>query len=266
MSSRYMAGYSLIRLSALLMRPLRFLWRMASIPKKMAVIVWTPEEMDQYSKANWNSWQEVEEYAELDEWASETEEDLVERYFATQGELLNLACGAGREAHLLAQRGLRVTACDWSPRMIAAARSRAQASNLPVSFEVADLYNLQYPENSFDYAVLTNLTYSYFLPRGRRIRLLKQVHSFLKPGGLFLVSFMRGRPRRNGRRSLSEALFLRLARYAVFNQEYQPGICITANTCEHLFQKEELREEFEEVHFSIKEWLWSDEYVLLARE
>ena len=266
MSIRYSAGHGLIRLSRHLMSPVRFLWRIAAIPEKMAVIVWTPKEMDLYSRSYWNSWREVGIYVKLDEWLDEVEQGLVEKYFSSKGDLLNLCCGAGREAHLLAQRGLQVTGCDWSPRMIAAAQSRAEEWNLPVRFEVADLYNLPYQEHSFQYAILTNVAYSYFYPRRRRIQLLKQIHSFLEPGGLFLVSFIGGRPRSNGRRPRSERLFVRLARHAPCNREYQAGDRVTPNNCEHYFQPEELREEFKEVHFTIKEWLWSDGYVVLEKE
>src|SRR5881397_527822 len=118
----------------------------------------------------------------MDDWLGVTEEPLVETYFTNDGELLNVACGAGREALLLARRGLRVTACDWSTGMIAEARRRAQEANLPVRFAVADLMDdLPYPEKTFDYLLLTNIAYSYIFPSHRRIRFLRQAHSVLKP-------------------------------------------------------------------------------------
>src|SRR3989442_4178999 len=73
--------------------------------------------------------------------------------------------------------------------MIAATQRRAREANLPIRFEVADLYDLRYPENEFDYLLLTNIAYSYVFPRRRRVRFLRQAYSGLKTGGGFIVSF-----------------------------------------------------------------------------
>src|SRR3989442_15547617 len=144
MSLRYFAGYSLHFLAGLLEKGPAKIWRVASLPRQFALIIWTPSEIARYSRADWNGWPTVQGYARTDHWLDWMEQALVERYFPKNGELLNLACGAGREALLLARRGLRVTACDWSPPMIAEAQRRARESNLPVRFAVADLY---YPLN-----------------------------------------------------------------------------------------------------------------------
>ena len=220
MSFRYFVGHNLIRLTVLVGRILRSLSWMASLPEQLAVIVWTTKEIDRHSKAGWDSWEEVGGYLEAHEWLDDTERDLVERYFRNSGEVLNLACGAGREALLLGQRDLRVTAYDWSPRMIAAAQVRNQESKLPIRFEAADLYSLEYPENAFDYVLLTNIAYGYFFPRQRRIVLLRHIYSTLKLGGLFIISFATARLF-GGQKAIS--LLLKLKKYAPFNREYEPG-------------------------------------------
>src|SRR5438309_11477421 len=92
----------------------------------------------------------VRDPADSDDWLGTWELTLVERYFTNKGELLNLACGAGREALLLARRGLRVTACDWSLRMIAEAQRRAREANLPIRFEVSDRSEPRYAANAID--------------------------------------------------------------------------------------------------------------------
>src|SRR5712691_9343149 len=156
MSLRYFAGYSLLFLARLLRKVPEQMWRVVSLPEQFAVIVWTPSDIDRYSRDDWNSWPSVRGYARMGHWLNATEQALVETYFTKDGELLNMACGAGREALLLARRGMRVTACDWSPRMIAEARRRSREANLPVRFAVADLFDLPYPEHAFDYLLLTN--------------------------------------------------------------------------------------------------------------
>ena len=247
MSLRYWAGSCLLLLTRASRRVLRPLTRLASLPERFAVIVWTPVEIDRYSRAGWDSWEEVGRYTALDDdWCDDTEKSLVEKYFNNGGDVLNLACGAGREARLLAARGSRVTACDWSPRMIAAAQSKPQTANPPIRFEVADLYDLQYPDNSFDYALVTNIAYSYFFPRRRRIHLLKQVYSLLRPDGVFVVAFSVAPQRSRGDGKSRRDLLTRLSQYPPFNSEYEQGDRLVAGSFNRLFQPEELRGEFEE--------------------
>src|SRR3989442_5714580 len=83
--------------------------------------------------------------------------------------------------------------------MIAATQRRAREANLPIRFEVADLYDLRYPENEFDYLLLTNIAYSYIFPRWRRVRFLRAGHSALKPrGGVILAICPKSVPIRRG--------------------------------------------------------------------
>ena len=200
----------------------------------------------------------------MDHWLA-TEQALVERYVAKSGELLNLACGAGREALLLARRGMRVTACDRSPRMVAEARRRAQAANLTVQFAVADLmHDLPYPEKAFDYLFLTNIAFSYIFPRWRRVRFLRQAHSVLRPGGVFIISFARARGDAKIPAGPAEWLFMRLRRWAPFNREYQPGDRFEG-TFTHFFRPKELADEFQEAPFLVKEWLWDQGYAVLVK-
>src|SRR2546422_4316791 len=103
MSLRYIAGYSLLFLTRILTKVLQQMWRVASLPERFVPIVCTPKEIDQYARTDWNSWEQVRNYATQDDWLTATEHVLVERYFSNNGELLNLACGAGREALLLAR-------------------------------------------------------------------------------------------------------------------------------------------------------------------
>src|SRR2546428_1088892 len=169
-SLRYYAGYSLLLPVRIWAKVLAQVWRVVSLPEQFALILWTPREIDRFARTDWNSLLSVRGYARMNDWLGVTEKTLVETYFTKDGALLNLACGAGREALLLARRGLRVTACDWSPRMVAEARRRGQGADLPVRFAVADMFNLPYREPAFDYLLLTNSGYSCLFPRGRRIR------------------------------------------------------------------------------------------------
>jgi SAM-dependent methyltransferase len=264
MSLRYYAGYSLIFLSLLLRKILEPMFRAVSLPERFAPIIWTPQEIDRYARTDWNSLPSVRAYSRMEFWVGEAEKTLVETYFTNDKELLNMACGAGREALLLARRGLRVTACDWSPRMITEARRRAQEANLSVRFVVADLFDLPYAEHAFDYLLLTNHAYSHLFPRSRRLRFLRQAHSMLKPGGVFIISFARAKNDPRAAERFLQWLFVRLCQYAPFNKDYEPGDCL-GEYFFHDFQPEELRQEFNEAKFLIKDWLWDQGYAVLAK-
>lgn len=263
-SLRYYAGYSLVLASRLFRSILAKLYRVASLPEQFSVMVWTPQEIDRYARADWNSWPAVRNYSRMDDWLVLTEKTLVETYFTKDGELLNVACGAGREALLLARRRMRVTACDWSPRMIAEARRRAQEANLPVRFAVADMLDLPYPEHAFDYLLLTNIAYSYLFPRYRRLRFLRQAYSMLKPGGVFIIAFAQAANDPDTAERFLQWLFVRLRQYAPFNKDYEPGDRVQGSFV-HFFQPEKLKQEFEEAKFLIKDWLWDPGYAVLAK-
>jgi SAM-dependent methyltransferase len=94
-------------------------------------------------------------------------------------EVLDLGCGHGMAAVLLARRGARVTALDLSRGYLAEARQRAQANNVAVRFVQADGQRLPFADSSFDrlwgHAVLHHLD----VPAAAR-----EIHRVLRPGGV----------------------------------------------------------------------------------
>ncbi|HJU25734.1 MAG TPA: methyltransferase domain-containing protein, partial [Rhodanobacteraceae bacterium] len=50
--------------------------------------------------------------------------------------LLDLGCGTGIDAVAFARRGYRVTATDWSPRMVERTRARAEHAAIPSRIDV----------------------------------------------------------------------------------------------------------------------------------
>jgi SAM-dependent methyltransferase len=263
-SLRYAVGYGLVVLSRLLRKVFDQIRRVVALPEQCALIIWTPSESARSSRAVWDSASYVRGYARMEHWLDAREHDLVERYFAKNAAVLNVACGAGREVLLLARRGMSVTACDWSPRMVAEARRRAQEANVRARFAVVDLMqDLPYAEQAFDYVFLSG--YGYLFPRPRRIGFLRQAYSVLKVGGVFIVGFPPAKEDPRIPAGPSERLFMRLRRWAPFNREYEPGDRLVAGTFAHFFRSEELVEEFQEARFLIKERLWDEGYAVLAK-
>ncbi len=63
-----------------------------------------------------------------------SELEIVERHVRPGGRLLDVGCGAGREAIGFARAGFRVVAIDLAPGMIEAARDHARREGLAIEF------------------------------------------------------------------------------------------------------------------------------------
>lgn len=101
----------------------------------------------------------------------------------TVGAALDLACGRGGNALLLAEAGLRVQAWDISPVAVEALQARALAERLALQAEVRDVLAKPPPPASFDVIVV-----SHFLER----TLADALCAALRPGGLlFYQTFVR---------------------------------------------------------------------------
>ena len=95
------------------------------------------------------------------------------------GHVLDAACGTGRHAAHLVERGHQVTGVDSSPEMLAKARGR-----VPGSFLAADLSHLPFPDGSFD-AVVCALALAHERDIGMPVGELARV---ARPGARLLVS------------------------------------------------------------------------------
>jgi 2-polyprenyl-3-methyl-5-hydroxy-6-metoxy-1,4-benzoquinol methylase len=102
------------------------------------------------------------------------------------GEALDLACGRGGNALLLAEQGLLTQAWDLSSVAIDTLQTTADACGLAIQASVRDVEQEPLQANSFDVIVV-----SYFLERDLAPALINA----LKPGGLlFYETFIREKP------------------------------------------------------------------------
>lgn len=97
-----------------------------------------------------------------------------------RGRALDVACGEGRNAVWLAQRGLRVVALDFSRVALARGAALARARGVRVGFALADVTTLPVASGAFALALLAYLQ----VPRTDRRRTLAHVARALAPGGL----------------------------------------------------------------------------------
>lgn len=76
-----------------------------------------------------------------------------ESWPAPRGKALDIACGQGRNAIYLAQRGFDVTAVDISSVALEEGQRRAQEENLSIEWQQADLERLTLPANEYDLVI-----------------------------------------------------------------------------------------------------------------
>ena len=83
-------------------------------------------------------------------------EQLAEAMNLTPGSrILDVAAGNGNATLAFARRWCDVTSTDYVDALLASGRRRAEAESLDVKFEVADVEDLPYENNSFDSVVST---------------------------------------------------------------------------------------------------------------
>ena len=113
----------------------------------------------------------------------------------TTGRVLDIACGRGRNALLIAQAGLEVHAIDRDSDAISELRAEADRQRLSIETEVIDLETNPPPalgESLYDMIVLINYLHRPLMP---------MIRTAIKPGGrIFYETFTtrqseRGKPR-----------------------------------------------------------------------
>jgi SAM-dependent methyltransferase len=101
------------------------------------------------------------------------------------GEVLDIACGYGRHAIELSQRGFRVTGLDLSLPLLIRAADEAQRRTLSVNFVHADMREMTY-DSQFDAAYCVLTSFGYF-DEETNLRVATSICRAIKPGGRFLV-------------------------------------------------------------------------------
>ena len=118
---------------------------------------------------------------------SDAEADLIWRLLELEPgmEVLDLACGHGRIANALAERGCRVTGLDATPLFLDRARKAAATRGVSVNYVEGDMRNLPWTDR-FDRVINWFTAFGYFDDAGNR-QVLAEVSHVLRPGGRFAL-------------------------------------------------------------------------------
>lgn len=109
-----------------------------------------------------------------------------QKHFPMAGHILDLACGRGRHARYLRQKGCRVTGLDLAANNIAFAQRFADDK---LDFVQGDMRE-PYGENRYDGLLNLFTSFGYFEHYEDNVRACAQMQRALKPGGWLILDFM----------------------------------------------------------------------------
>ena len=120
---------------------------------------------------------------------------LLPRYGRRPRTALDLACGTGSAALLLARAGLATVGLDRSATMLALARAKARAAGVahaPLNFVRADLRRFAFAR-PFDLVTCCYDSLNYLLDPADLVSALAAIRQSLSSGGLFVADLTTGR-------------------------------------------------------------------------
>ena len=101
-------------------------------------------------------------------------------------QVLDLACGHGRIANRLAERGARVTGLDATPLFLELARRDAAERGVEVDYVSGDMRSLPWPEHRFERVISWFTSFGYFGDDDNQT-VLAEAHRVLRPAGRLLI-------------------------------------------------------------------------------
>lgn len=116
------------------------------------------------------------------------EAKLINRYFKAFGTILDIGCGAGREAFALAKLGFSVTGIDITPAMLTQAETASKAFDIKVKLKLGDVRNLEFEDEAFDSAIMVSRLIQHIPTRKARIQALKEINRVLKNDGVLIIT------------------------------------------------------------------------------
>lgn len=104
--------------------------------------------------------------------------------------VLDLGTGLGRNARALAEYGFKVRGLDIDPRPLRYARKIAEMNLVSnVSYDLGDMLNMPYPDNSFDAVFADNVVYLTYYEA--MCRAMSEIHRVLRPNGEVFVKLLK---------------------------------------------------------------------------
>ena len=107
---------------------------------------------------------------------------------SSRAKILDMACGAGRHAILLARKNYDVTAVDLSENLLAIAKQTADNENLSINFVHSDIRKFN-PTDTFDLILNLFTSFGYFETDEENFAVLRKAYNLLIYEGYFVLDF-----------------------------------------------------------------------------
>jgi ubiquinone/menaquinone biosynthesis C-methylase UbiE len=130
--------------------------------------------------------EQYEKIAEKGLW--ESEEILIDKYFKSNSNILDIGCGSGRTTFPLYEMGYKMTGVDITPKMIEIAKKVSLAKGVDINFLVGDSTNLAFEDNHFDGAIFANNGWVQIPGKENRQKALSEIYRVLKPNSYFILT------------------------------------------------------------------------------
>lgn len=117
------------------------------------------------------------------------ERAMVKRFMRPPARVLDVGCGAGREALALARMGFTVTGVDITPALLEEARRIAVDRALSIDFRLADGTTLEFSDGGFDYVLLITQMIHHVPGKANRVRLLREAGRVARAEGRILLTY-----------------------------------------------------------------------------
>ena len=120
----------------------------------------------------------------------QAEADWIEHALGVEAgaSILDVGCGAGRQAVELARRRYEVMGVDLSVAMLTRAAEAAQEQKAAVAFTQCDMAAMEFDEG-YDAAYCVGSSFGFF-DDGRNAEVARRIHRALKPHGTFLLAVL----------------------------------------------------------------------------
>jgi cyclopropane fatty-acyl-phospholipid synthase-like methyltransferase len=146
-------------------------------------------------KSEWfKDWFNTEEYLNVYQHHNESDAEvhikliLENVEISSHAKILDMACGAGRHAIILARKDFNVTAVDLSENLISIAEQSAQNENLKINFVQSDIRKYE-TNDKFDLIVNLFTSFGYFESDEENFAILQKAYDLLVEDGYFVLDF-----------------------------------------------------------------------------
>ena len=147
--------------------------------------------------------------------------ELVEGGDVSAGRVLDLGCGTGTNCIYLARHGWRVVGVDFSALAIRRARRKARRTGVDCTFYRADVTDLAFLEETFDFVLDIGCLHS--IPMEGWKRYAAKVARLVRPAGMYMLYAFVPRPDRQSPRGVSPGELSSLFGHAFIVERQEGG-------------------------------------------